>query len=96
MVLWGVVQLFQGIEVLQKCYLVFASAVVVLSAKSEQIPDSGAIHDTISQINHANLVVAKIRHRNNALVLEEKYEKFVRFFHDGLLFRSMPSIWRNS
>ena len=38
-----------------------------------QVPD--AVLDTIAQINHMNWVVTKIKNYNNALVLEEEYDK---------------------
>ena len=42
---------------------------------TESAAVSDAVLDTIAQINHMNWVVTKINHYNNALVLEEEYNK---------------------
>lgn len=49
--------------------------VVCCLAADKTIPDANAVLNTIAQINHMNWVVKKIKNYNNALVLEEEYEK---------------------
>ena len=50
-------------------------AVAISLAADNSTPETDAVLDTIAQMNHMNWVVTKIKNYNNALVLEEEYEK---------------------
>ena len=60
---------------MHKSLIVFILVTLVFSVESGQIAAPDEVLDTIAQINHMNWVVTKIKNYNNAIVLEEEYEK---------------------
>ena len=49
--------------------------VAISHAVDDSSSETDAVLDTIAQMNNVNWVVTKIKNYNNALVLEEEYEK---------------------
>ena len=60
---------------MHKSLIVFILVTLVFSVESGQIAAPDEVLDTIAQMNHMNWAVTKIKNYNNAIVLEEEYEK---------------------